>query len=84
MAALEKEKGEIGQRLEKLRKGEARKVGKREREEVDGAWEAWRKVRGKRARIRGEMWGVVEGMVEERGEGEEGKEGVREMLGMDE
>ena len=50
---------------------------------MDGAWTRWERARSKRRRICKEMWGVVEGMLEEGGEDGEGVEKVREGLGVE-
>lgn len=80
MRALEAEKALIVARLDSLRAGKAKKVTKREREEVESEWKKWGACARKRRRICEGVWGVIEDAV---GEGEKRVE-LREALGLDE
>lgn len=79
MQALEAEKADIAARLDDLRAGKAKKVTKMEREEVEREWKKWRTAARRREKISGELWKLIEGLVE-KGERAE----VRESLGLDE
>ncbi|KAJ4348407.1 uncharacterized protein N0V89_009781 [Didymosphaeria variabile] len=79
--ALEAERMELVGRLAVLKAGKAKKVTKREREEVDRECEKWGKLVKKRQKISSEMWkDTIEPCIE----GEEQKAEVRESLGLDE
>lgn len=82
MQALEAEKAAILARLEGLKAGKAKKVTKRERDEVEGAWEKWGKMARKRAKLSKEVWGYVEACLDDAGP--EYKAELRESLGLDE
>jgi 26S proteasome regulatory subunit (ATPase 3-interacting protein) len=78
--ALEAEKTEILGRLESFRKGNAKKVTKRERDEVERQWKNWGTSARKRQKISGSVWGVIEDAVQEKDKRAE----LREELGLDE
>ncbi|KAF1977170.1 TBPIP-domain-containing protein [Bimuria novae-zelandiae CBS 107.79] len=80
VTALKAEKAAVVARLESLRAGKAKKVTKREREEVDREWETYSRLSRKRAKIGKECWELIEGQLE----GGEMRAEVREQLGLDE
>jgi 26S proteasome regulatory subunit (ATPase 3-interacting protein) len=77
--ALEAEKAEIKGRLEILKAGKAKKVTKRERDEVERQWKNWGASARKRQKISGTVWGVIEDVVQEKDKRTE----LREELGLD-
>jgi 26S proteasome regulatory subunit (ATPase 3-interacting protein) len=79
VAALENEKKEIAARLQSLREGKAKMVTKEQREEVEKEWARVCRVARKREAVAKGMWGFIEDRVE----GREAREEVREMLGLD-
>ena len=82
MQALETEKAELVGRLESLRAGKAKKVTKRERDEVDGEWEKWGRLMKKRQKISKEAWDYIDQLM---GDADaEQKAELREILGLDE
>ncbi|KAK7192869.1 hypothetical protein PSPO01_00663 [Paraphaeosphaeria sporulosa] len=84
VTAMETEKAEIQGRLESLRAGKAKKVTKRERDEVESAWEKWGKMARKRQKLSKEMWEYVDACLDDAGQDREQKAEVRESLGLDE
>ncbi|KAF2685760.1 TBPIP-domain-containing protein [Lentithecium fluviatile CBS 122367] len=78
--ALEVEKADLLGRLESLKAGKAKKVTKRERDEVERQWKNWGAVARKRQKISGSVWGVIEDVVQEKDKRAE----LREELGLDE
>ncbi|KAJ4290948.1 hypothetical protein N0V90_010144 [Kalmusia sp. IMI 367209] len=79
--ALEVEKSDVLIRLENLRAGKAKKVTKRERDEVEREWKKWTGVARKRQKISKDAWDMIEDFVE--GD-KERKAEIRERLGLDE
>ncbi|KAF2658130.1 Tat binding protein 1-interacting [Lophiostoma macrostomum CBS 122681] len=77
---FEAEKTEILVRLETLKAGKAKKVTKEERCAIDEQWKKWSGVRKRREKIVGEMWKMIEDVLD----GPEKKAEVRESLGLDE
>jgi 26S proteasome regulatory subunit (ATPase 3-interacting protein) len=67
-------------RLETLKAGKAKKVTKKEREDVESEWKKWDSVRKRRERIVVEVWRLIEDCLPD---GEKRAE-VREELGLDE
>ncbi|KAL5396043.1 hypothetical protein PMIN06_007888 [Paraphaeosphaeria minitans] len=84
VTAMEVEKADILGRLESLRAGKAKKVTKRERDEVERAWEKWGKIARKRQKLSKEVWEYVDTCLDDAGQDREQKAGVRESLGLDE
>lgn len=74
VAALTEEKTAIENRLQGLRKGDVKMLGKGEREKLEGEWKRMRSAAGRRERIVREMWGVIEDSLGEREEREELRE----------
>jgi len=70
---------EIEGRVESLKAGKAKKVTKRERDEVERQWKSWGASARKRQKIRGTVWGVIEDVVQEKDKRAE----LREELGLD-
>jgi len=68
-------------RLEGLRAGKAKKVTKRERDDVETEWKKWSGTAKKRQKISEEMWKAIEDILD--GDKEKRNE-VRESLGLDE
>jgi 26S proteasome regulatory subunit (ATPase 3-interacting protein) len=79
VAALETEKKEIQARLQSLREGKAKMVTKEQREEVEREWARVGKVARKREAVARGMWGFIEDRVE----GKDAREELREGLGLD-
>ncbi|KAF2466813.1 Tat binding protein 1-interacting [Lindgomyces ingoldianus] len=77
--ALQTEKAEILVRLENLRAGKAKKVTKKEREQIEGEWKKWSSMSKRREKISCEMWKLVEDCLPEGGD----KGEARESLGLD-
>jgi 26S proteasome regulatory subunit (ATPase 3-interacting protein) len=78
--ALEAEKAEILARLETLKAGKAKKVTKEETVAIDEQRSKWSSVRKRREKIVGEMWKLIEDVLE----GPEKKAEIRESLCLDE
>lgn len=66
-------------RLETLKAGSAKKVTKKEREEIEDSWRKWKGVTGKRERISLDMWMLIEDCLPDA----EKKAETREALGLD-
>lgn len=77
--ALEVEKTDIIARLDSLKAGKAKKVTKKERDEVEAEWKKWSAVAKKREKIACEMWRMIEDTLPDA----EKKAEVREGLGLD-
>jgi 26S proteasome regulatory subunit (ATPase 3-interacting protein) len=80
VAALETEKAEILARLHNLKAGQAKKVTKEQREEVEREWSKCSKVARKREKLARNVWGFIEDQIE----GRELREELREVLGLNE
>ena len=77
--ALEAEKAVILARLETLKAGKAKKVTKEERVAIDEQLSKWSGVRKRREKIVGEMWKLIEDVLE----GPEKKAEIRESFCLD-
>ena len=72
VTSLRAEQAELTDRLKELKDGRAKKVSKREREEVEGEWHAWKRRAERRRKAFYEMWGAVgEGLPEGAANGQE-------------
>lgn len=80
VTTLEKEKTEIGRRLEVLKVGKAKKVTRKEMQGVDDEVRKWGGAARRRERIVRDMWRLIEDALPDR----DGREEVREALGLDE
>ncbi|PVI06967.1 TBPIP-domain-containing protein [Periconia macrospinosa] len=78
--ALDAEKQEMSGRLETLRAGKAKKVTKKERDEVEKGWKAAGLAKRRREKIASEMWKLIEDLLES----SEQRDELREQLGLDE
>jgi 26S proteasome regulatory subunit (ATPase 3-interacting protein) len=66
-------------RLETLKAGKAKKVTKKEREEIEDSWRKWKAVTVKRESISREMWSMIADALPDA----EKKAETREALGLD-
>jgi 26S proteasome regulatory subunit (ATPase 3-interacting protein) len=66
-------------RLETLKAGKAKKVTKKEREEIEDSWRKWKAVTVKRERISRDMWNMIADALPDA----EKKAETREALGLD-
>lgn len=64
VTALELKKAEQVVRLAKLQGGSLKPVSAEEREQVNREHKKWAKCAGNRKKIRLELWGIIEGMME--------------------
>ena len=71
VAALEVEQVELEERLEPLKAGTGKKVGKREREEVDLEWTVWKGRAERRKKAFNELWRAVGEALPERMAGDQ-------------
>ncbi|CAI6338840.1 unnamed protein product [Periconia digitata] len=76
---LDAEKQEMLARLDMLKAGKAKKVTKKERDEVERGWKTAGLASRRREKIAREMWKMIEDVVE----GTEQREELREQLGLD-
>jgi 26S proteasome regulatory subunit (ATPase 3-interacting protein) len=78
--ALQAGKAEIRERLESLKAGDAKKVTKEQREQVEKEWKKAGSVARKREKVAREVWEYIEDSVQDK----EAREELREELGLDE
>jgi 26S proteasome regulatory subunit (ATPase 3-interacting protein) len=78
--ALQAEKAEIRERLESLKAGDAKKVTKEQRGQVEKEWKKAGSVARKREKVAREVWEYIEDSVQDK----EAREELREELGLDE
>ncbi|TKA42583.1 hypothetical protein B0A54_07425 [Friedmanniomyces endolithicus] len=78
IAALERDKAEMAARLSALTSGDLKPVSVEEREKICAEHRMWQRAAAARKRIRGELWGVIKGVVEK-----EKWEETREELGLE-
>lgn len=74
VAALEREKEALRERLAKLRAGNVKPVSAEERARVDAEHAKWQKVASARRRIRSEMWRTIEDVIADKERAAETKE----------
>ncbi len=78
IAALEHNKAEMVARLSDLTSGDLKPVSVEKRERIFAEHRMWQRAAAARKRIRGELWGVIKGVVEK-----EKWEETREELGLE-
>jgi 26S proteasome regulatory subunit (ATPase 3-interacting protein) len=80
--SLQSEKTELTERLGALKEGKAKKVTKKERDDVENEWRKWNTATKRREKIVDEMWKIIEDCLPD--PSPEKKTELREALGLDE